>query len=302
MKFAPHFAVLIVAVLLVARPAGIAAADAEPAPVVGEVSIFVHPPNDPGGHALELHVFPRQGVAVVKTLMSEERGINYAVSIPKRPFDGSLDLTFPHLGKIAGKVRAAPGQTVCGEVGGDEATFQGKLTFRGIGGNGRWSTDKAEAELRDACQPIEPPRGEGDALLKNVVYREGPGFFGPDSIAFFARSFTRRRDLEFVSVAEDAKGSATFLATDVEFLPGRVAAERWISRAGAEADRTISVSGGSRMPTGAIFRPPSPFFGSGIYDPRTRKLTGSLGVRFPGLTLRLAHPPMEASLTDEERH
>lgn len=136
--------------------------------------------------------------------------------------------------------------------------------------------------------------------MKNVVYREGPGFSGPNLIAFFARSFTQRRDLEFVSVAEDAKGSATFLATDVEFLPGRVAAERWISRAGAKADRTLSVNGEPRMPVSAAFKPPSPFFGRGIYDPSTRKLTGSLGVRFPGLTLRLAHPPMEASLTDEE--
>jgi hypothetical protein len=288
-------------VLFAARPSGIAAADAETVPVVGEISIFVYPPNNPEGHALELHVFPQQGVAVVKTRMSEERGINYAISIPQRQFEGSLDLTFPHLGEIAGKVRAASGQTACGEVGGDEATFRGRLRFRGIGGHERWSTDDAEAELRDACQPIEPPRGEGDALLKNVVYREGPGFSGPDSIAFFARSFTRRRDLEFVAVAEDAKGSATFLATDVEFLPGRVAAERWISRAGVEADRTLSVNGGPRMPTSTIFKPPSPFFGKGIYDPRTRKLTGTLGVRFPGLTLRLAHPPMAASLTDEER-
>jgi hypothetical protein len=301
MKFARLFPVLIIVALAAASPSVVTAAAAEPAPVVGEISIFVHPPNNPGGHALELHVFPQQGVAVVKTRMSEERGINYAVSIPKRRFEGSLDLNFPHLGKIAGNVRAAPGQTACGEVGGDGPTFRGRLRFRGIGGQGRWSAKNAEAELRDACQPIEPPRGEGEALLRNVVYREGPGFFGPNSIAFFARSFTRRRDLEFVAVAGDAQGSATFLATDVEFLPGRVAAERWISRAGVKADRTLSVNGEPRMPTSATFKPPSPFFGDGIYDPRTRTLTGALGVRFPGLTVRLAHPPMDASLTDEER-
>jgi hypothetical protein len=291
----------IVAVLFAARPSGTAAADAEPTPVVGEISIFVHPPFDTEGRALELHVFPQKGVAVVKTRLSEERGVNYAVSIPKRRFEGSLDLSFPHLGKIVGNVRAALGQTACGEVGGDGGTFRGSLRFRGIGGNGRWSTNKAEAELRDACQPIEPPRGQGDVLLRNVVYREGPGFSGPDAIAFFARSFTRRRNLEFVAVASDAKGPATFLATDVEILPGRVAAERWISRAGVKADRTLSVNGEPRMPTSATFKPPSPFFGDGIYDPRTRTLTGALGVRFPGLTVRLAHPPMDASLTDEER-
>lgn len=164
MKFAPHFAALIVAVLFATRPSSVAAADGEPAPVVGEISVFVYPPNDPGGHALELHIFPRQGVAVIKTRMSEGRGINYAISIPQRPFKGSLDLTFPHLGKIAGKVGAAPGQTACGEFGGDEAAFRGRLRFRGIRGNGRWSTDKAEAELRDTCQPIEPPRGKGDVF------------------------------------------------------------------------------------------------------------------------------------------
>ncbi len=301
MKVARNLAVLIAVLVFPAYTPGGTAAGSEPAPVVGEISIFVHPPNDPGSHALELHIFPQQGVAVAKTHVSEERGVNYAVSIPKRRFEGSLDLSFPHLGKIVGKVRAASGQTACGEVGGDGATFQGSLRFRGIGGNGRWSTNRAEAELRDSCQPIEPPRGEGDVLLKNVVYREGPGFSGANSIAFFARSFTGRRDLEFVAVASDAKGSATFLATDVEFLPGRVAAERWISRAGIKADHTISVNGEPRMLTSAMFTPPSPFFGNGIYNPKTQKLTGSLGVRFPALTLRLAHPPMEASLTDEER-
>jgi hypothetical protein len=234
---------VLIAVAFAALPSGVAAADAEPAPRVGEISIYVVPPNDPGHHVLELHVFPEQGVAVLKTWMSEERGVNYAIAIPRQPFEGSLDLTFPHLGRIVGKVVAAPGQEACGENGGEDANFRGKLNFRGIGGHERWSATKAYAALRDTCQPIEPPRGKGDVRLTNAVAREGPGFSGANFIAFFARSFTRLRYLEFVAVARDPDGPATFLATDVEFLPGRVAAERWIDRSVVEADRTLSVEG-----------------------------------------------------------
>jgi hypothetical protein len=61
----------------------------------------------------------------------------------------------------------------------------------------------------------------------------------------------------------------------------------------------LSVEGKPQMPSGATFKPPAHFFGKGVYHPRTQKLTGSLSVRFPGLTLRLAHPTMEATLTDE---
>jgi hypothetical protein len=294
------FAVVLIAAVFAALSSDIEGADAEPPPRVGEISVYVFTPNDPERHALELHVFPEQGVAVLKTLMSDERGINYAIAIPKRQFEGSLDLDFPHLGRIVGNVVVAPGQEACGEDGGEDANFRGQLSFRGVGSHERWSATKAYAALRDTCQVIEPPRGKGDVLLTNAVAREGPGFSGPDFIAFFARSFTRRRYLEFVAVSRDLGGPATFLATDVEFLPGRVAAERWIDRFGVEADRTLSVEGEAQMPSGATFMPPAPFFGKGVYDPRTKKLTGSLGVRFPGLTLRLAHPPMEGSLTDEE--
>lgn len=267
---------------------------------MGEISVYLSPPNNPERHALELHVFSEQGVAVVKTRMSEERGITYAITIPRQPFKGSLDLTFPHLGRVVGKVAAAPGQEPCAGVGGEAGTFRGKLRFRGVGGYERWSATKAQADLRDTCLPIEPPRGNGDVLLTNAVAREGPGFSGPDFIAFFVRSLTRLRYLEFVAVARYSEGPATFLATDVEWLLGRVAAERWIDRFDVEAGQSLSVEGGPQTPTGAKLAPPSPFFGKAIYHPRTKKLTGSLGVRFPGLTLRLAHPAMEANLMDEE--
>lgn len=301
MRIIPLFAVVLIAMVFAALPSGISTANAEPAPEVGEISIYIYPPTNSVHHALELHVFPQRDVAVVKTYISGERGINYALAIPQRPFDGSLDLTFPHLGKIVGEVAAAPGQEACAEVGGEEATFRGKLRFRGIGGHERWSATKAEATLRDTCLPIEPPRGKGEVLLTNAVAREGPGFSGPDAISFFARSSTRLRYREFVAVARYSQGPATFLATDVERLPGGVAAERWIDLSDVEADRTLSVEGKPQMPSGAMFTPPAPFFGKGTYHPKTQELTGSLGVRFPGLTLRLAHPPMEANLTDEER-
>lgn len=294
------FSVAFIAVVLALLPSS-AAADAEPASRVGEISVYLFPPGNPEHHGLELHVFPGQGVAVVKTRGAEERGITYAIAIPRQPFEGSLDLTFPRLGKIVGKVAAEAGQEPCAGVGGEEATFRGKLRFRGVGGHERWSATKAEAGLRATCQPIEPPRGKGDVLLTNAVAREGPGFSGPDSIAFFARSFTRERYLEFVAVAPYSTGPATFLATDIESLPGRVEAERWINRTGVEALRTLSVEGEPQMPAGATFTPPPPFFGKGVYHSRTHKLTGSLGVGFPGLNLRLTSPAMKASLIDEER-
>jgi hypothetical protein len=281
-----------------------APAEREPEPKVGEVSIYLSPPRDRNHHRLELHVFPLRGVAVLRTepnAWSGESGIVYATAIPRKSFHGSLNLIFPHLGRIVGKVTAAPGQEACGNGYGEGATFRGRIEFRGIGGRERWSATEAEAALHETCEPYEPPRGEGDVLLTNAVAREGPGFSGPDTIAFFARSFTQRRYLEFVSVVR-ISGGATFLATDVEWLAGRVAAERWINRSLGEARHTVSVEREPQMPPGATFKPPPPFFGTGTYDPETQELTGSLGVRFPGLTLRLARPPMEGDLTDEERH
>lgn len=79
-----------------------------------------------------------------------------------------------------------------------------------------------------------------------------------------------------------------------------MAAERWINRSVGEAHQTVSVVREPQMPPGATFKPPPPFFGTGTYDPKTQELTGSLGVRFPGLTLPLARPPMEGNLTVEE--
>jgi hypothetical protein len=133
-------AVVLIAAVFAALSSDIEGADAEPPPRVGEISVYVFTPNDPERHALELHVFPERGVAVLKTLMSDERGINYAIAIPKRPFEGSLDLNFPRLGKIVGKVFVAPGQEACGENG------------------EQWSARKAYAALRDTCQAIEPLR------------------------------------------------------------------------------------------------------------------------------------------------
>jgi hypothetical protein len=279
-----------------------APAEREPEARVGKVSIYLSPPHDRTHHLLELRVFPLRGVAVVRTepnALSQKSGIVYATAIPRKTFHGSLDVTFPHLGRIVGKVTAAPGQEACGTAYAEGATFRGRIEFRGVGGPERWSARSAEAILQATCQPYEPPHGEGGVLLTNAVAREGPGYFGPDSVTFFARSSTQRRYLDFLTVVHDF-GGATFLATDVEWLPGRVAVKRWINRSIGKARHTVKVEREPRLPPGATFDPPRPFFGTGTFDPETQELTGSLGVRFPGLRLPLARPPMEGSLTIEE--
>jgi hypothetical protein len=89
------------------------------------------------------------------------------------------------------------------------------------------------------------------------------------------------------------------VAVDREWLPGEVATQRWVSRWGVSRARALTVGPG-KDPAVVTFHPPAPFFGIGIYHRASHALTGSLGVKFPGLRVRLAKPPLPAVLEDEE--
>jgi hypothetical protein len=107
--------------------------------------------------------------------------------------------------------------------------------------------------------------------------------------------------VEFIAWAGSTSNRAEFVAIDREWLPGEVATERWAKKAFVTLTRTVALGAGAGSPASATFTPPAPFFGKGTYRRRTGKLTGSLGVRFLGLTLHLTLRPLAAALEDEER-
>jgi hypothetical protein len=72
-----------------------------------KLEIYLRSPANPQ-HVLALDVYPNEGVAVVHAAFfdkrQDERGIAYAIAIPKARFDGSLDLNFPGIGEVVGTV------------------------------------------------------------------------------------------------------------------------------------------------------------------------------------------------------
>lgn len=296
--------VALVAGALLLGPGNAAAADSGPITEIGEVEVLLHSAKDRLHHLLYLHVYSQQGVALAFTQQdasSEESAIAYAVAIPRGPFGGSIDLAFPGLGRFVGDVTSGAPLRGCGnrQGSGRIASFSGKIRFHGADDR-RWRAKSAIAVEIPICG-TQTFLGRGADRLLGAVGRSGPLIFGPNLIRFEARSLTRGHELEFLTVAADRNYRASFVAVDREWLPHRVATERWVKRSILEPTGLFSINEQPTRPTSAIFTPPAPFFGTGTYLQITQELSGSLGARFPGLTLRLTRPPMQATLVDEER-
>jgi hypothetical protein len=285
-------------------------AEASPDRDAKEVQVYFRSPTN-RRNVLELQLFPATGVAVADTYEGgggdSGRGVAYAIAIPTAPFDGSLDLNFPGLGEFVGTVTPvsprgpATQSKLCeSNYPNEYATFEGHLAFRGAGGYGRWEATKAQAGILLACG-AEPKEENGADALFGHVAELGPVLDGPAPIRFFAHGEVRHRLVEFIAWAGSTSNGAEFVAIDREWLPGEVATERWAKKAFVTLTRTVALGAGAGSPASATFTPPAPFFGKGTYRRRTGKLTGSLGVRFLGLTLHLTLRPLTAALEDEER-
>lgn len=274
-----------------------------------EVSIYFRSPTN-HRNVLQLKIFPEQGVAVASTyeVVREEarRSVSYAIAIPPAPFDGSLDLKFPGLGEVVGTVTPttargpADQEKLChSNYPNEYSRFSGRLDFRGAGGYGRWQTTKAQAGILLACGAEPKVENEPDDLFGHVA-ELGPSLHGPAPIRFFAQGEVRHRYIEFIAWGGSYSNTTEFDAIDREWLPGDVATERWAKKELASLPKTVTIDGDATKPASATFTPPAPFFGKGSFRRSTGKLTGSLGVRFLGLTLHLTPSPLKATLTDEE--
>jgi hypothetical protein len=106
------------------------------------------------------------------------------------------------------------------------------------------------------------------------------------------------RVLEFVAWRNPDRESIQFLAIDKEWLPGRVATDRWVNHYSPEGESLFQVAPGPK-PATLVFKPPGPFFGVGIYRRSNHLLNGTLGVHFLGLKLHLTPRPLYARFEDE---
>lgn len=306
-------AIVLLAVVLVGVLSATARAAGEsPDGGVREVSFYFPSPTPNHRNVVQVQVFPGQGVAIAKTyegaedLFKSGRGVAYAIAIPSVPFDGTLDLKFPGLGKFVGTITPenAPGSAArekkCRSSYPIEGgTFKGHLAFRGAGGYGTWKATRAAVGILLACAG-EPEKDNGTAALFGHLAELGPSLIGPAPIQFLARGEVGRRDVKFIVWAGHSSIGVEFDAIDSEWLRGGVAAERWVKVAPASRKATLALELDSEGPTSATFTPPAPFFGEGTYRRSTGELTGSLGVSFLGLKLHLAPSPLMAALVDED--
>jgi hypothetical protein len=181
----------------------------------------------------------------------------------------------------------------------ESATFEGQIAFHGAGDPRRWRTRRAEASIVPGCG-ARLERRNGPASLFHHLDGFGPSFSG-DFIRLFANGETRRRRTQFVAVGDlSGNHSLTLLAIATEWLHGEIATQRWVKRYADSFEKVVHFAQDDDEPSRITVTPPAPFFGRGTYLRRTSRVTGSLGVHFPGLKVRLARPPAEAIFEDEE--
>jgi hypothetical protein len=301
---------VLLALLALAIPVSASAAGATTDGGVKEVSFFVLGNNH--RNYLQLDLYPTAGVAVAS--INEEnrsgaisgRGVAYAIAIPARPFEGSLDIRFPGLGEFVGTVTpdlpftAMARAEACDSRDPSEGgTFKGRVRFRQASGHGHWSANEEQVGLMLECS-AHLKRENGDHALFGHVAELGPDLYGPAPIRFFAQGEARDRYLEFIAWAGKGRPNhIEFNAVDREWLHGDIATERWVKVAPASLSKAVRFGLDAGEATSATFTPPAPFFGKGVYRRSTEQLTGSLGVNFAGLKLRLTPSPLPATLEDE---
>ena len=306
------------ALALAPRGARAAGAEVQPAEETLEV-ILVH--NRPGSrpdlfegtHALTLGIYPLRGIAVVTTASNDydienNTSVIYAERIPAGPFDGHLDLHFKGLGNFVGDFvprdpverrsqKACSGPASTSQLG----ELVGSIEFHG-GGFPKWTALHAVAFLsrtprlhcrHGAAERERPPK----SLIGYVA--GGSGSFSGWRYALRARIRRPHRFTELQVYGYQRKGPVVnFDAATYEYLPGGIAAGRFVKRSVPGGAR-LEASVGGYHPEHAILRPPKPYSGIGTYSRATHRLTGSMAVQFPGLKIRLGGTRTVANLVDE---
>ncbi len=315
-------AALVTIALLAAVPAGASAAGTEIQPSQEKLELILEhkrPGSLPdileGTHVLVLRVYPLRGVAVASTASNNDdiennTSVTYAERIPKGPFDGHVDLHFKGLGSFVGDfvARESLGDRAPKGCAGDAGTSQvgdldGSIEFRG-GGYAKWSASRALAFFdrspRLHCRHGAAKHERRPKSLFGYV-SAGPGSFSHWRYALRARLRRPHRFTEFAVFSYERKRPVVnFDAGTFEWLPGGIATGRFVNRS-VGGGAHLEVSHGGYHPEHATLRPPRPYSGVGIYTRATHRLTGSLAVEFPGLTLRLGGSRTVANLLDEAR-
>jgi hypothetical protein len=308
MKMARLGITALLALLSVTIGASSAAGGTATSGEVEKVTLYLHAPAFPR-KVLSLEIFPAEGVAVARTYygryIEPGSGASYSLAIPAAPFDGSLDLDFPGLGKVVGRVTSSETRGAAAEARfceqrypSESATFEGQVSFHGAGDPRHWRTKKVEASIVPACG-ARLERRNGPSSLFHHLDGFGPTFSN-DFIRLFANGETKKRRTQFVAVGDSGGNrSLQLLAFDEEWLPGEIATQRWVKRY-ASFKNVMHFANDDAEPSRVTVTPPAPFTGRATYLRRTGKVNGSLRVHFPGLNVRLARPPAEAIFEDEE--
>jgi hypothetical protein len=305
---------LLAALLVLTAPA--AAAQTEIQPAEEELTLYLHAPGHYSKHVLWLTVYARQGVA---TILSEpdgreienDLGVAYVTRMRKGPLDGRLDVRFPHLGHIVGRIVPKVGSENEGTSHGcggrsESGTFVGSVDFRGSGGYGVWRARHAAVTISRGGQLPCIPRSDGSLpkTLFGYVTGYGPGFSaGSDGPFSFLDAGIpgRRRGTEFFAAiyGRGPGETVTFTALDYEWLAGGVACERWAQLSGAPRGDLFEIAPGAAYPPSATLKPPAPFSGEATYSRKGHTFLGDLGVHMLGRTVRLAGSGAAAFLANQ---
>lgn len=279
-----------------------------------EERIYVVLPPEAGWSIVAV-LYPKRNVAVIYAEKGEPEGrggrwmgTGYAIHPSSRFSRRHVNVDFGALGRIKGRI-TSPGPTGGGRHSpfckgpqpvAESGEFKGSMVFAGDGGY-------VEAEGREVPAFVERSfalrckKGHADKF-KNFI----PGLFGyiaPPTRTFSNGDGTRLsssmagagRVTEFVALHHLFEHSSTFEAAALEWLPGDVAATRWVE-ASRVAWSNFTIGQPDLHPQTATVDPPPPFSGEATYSRDTRTLTGDLTASFPGLELPLAGDQSEASI------
>lgn len=292
---------------------GAGAAKTKVLPEEEVVDISLHAAKSEFAHVLYVRLFPLQGVATVSTLrndfpLEDDSAVSYALAIPKGPFGGSVHLEVPGLGEIVGQVAAkkpprgaaAPKGCSAPPEAFTAGTFEGTIDIKGAGDLGRWKATEAEAHLerypQRRCKPGTDRGSRRPDNLFSYFSEAGPALPGPDDYWLEAHHVTFHRETVWDAMG---RGGRVFLAAiDFEWLPGKIAAERWVTQDGMPVEKSLIAGPGRPHPASAVVHGTAPIFGTARYSRRGKRLSGSLRARFPGLTLPLTGRGWKASFYD----
>ena len=182
----------------------------------------------------------------------------------------------------------------------EQGHFVGRIAFHGEGGYLSFRVDRAQESVARSFK-LRCEHGHADHFRNDL-----PGLFGyiqspvgtfsdTDGTILDSRIREKHRVIEFDALRHLHEQSATFKAGALEWLPGEVAASRWVevARVGVE---TFMTAQPTTHPESARVDPPFPFSGEATYSRPTHSLEGDLTVSVPGLDLPLAGATSKAGL------